>query len=407
MLTADTGRPVKRARVTVSAGGRQSRATSTDDQGRFQATDLAAGSYTVTASKNGFVDAIYGQRRPLQPGTPVEFADGQAVATVDLRLTRGGVITGRVIDEDGEALRARSSPSSATNTFAASVNSSPRAATRPTIAASIACSGCRRATTTSARATTGLAQVLGRGMQQLRHGAAEAAAGVAAFSAAPAADEPESLGYAPTYYPGVVTASEAGKLTVGPGQELAGIDFQVQLVPIATVRGFVVGADSPVSVLLAPQENGGVRARADSPRRLAGRRQLLDRQRAARPLHGGRAIGRAGRRREDRHAGRQRHRREPQRHHDRAAAGRLALGLHHRRICGHAGPDGLLDVPRRRARRLTAAIRWRARRSGQHSARARRRTAGSRSTICFRANTTFASPVRVAWTLKSVTIGRT
>jgi hypothetical protein len=104
VLTADTGRPVKHARVTVSAGGRQSRGITTDDQGRFRITELAAGSYTVTASRTGFVDAVYGQRRPLQPGTPVQLADGQEIATIDLRLVRGGLITGRVLDEDGEPL---------------------------------------------------------------------------------------------------------------------------------------------------------------------------------------------------------------------------------------------------------------------------------------------------------------
>ena len=103
MLTADTGRPVKRARVH-GVGGRppvaSRRAPTIRDD--FRSPASPAGSYTVTASKSGFVDAIYGQRRPLQPGTPVELADGQAIANVDLRLTRGGVITGRVIDEDGE-----------------------------------------------------------------------------------------------------------------------------------------------------------------------------------------------------------------------------------------------------------------------------------------------------------------
>jgi hypothetical protein len=74
VLTADTARPVKRARVIVSGGGRGGRTATTDDQGRYRVTDLAAGSYTVTASKNGFVDAIFGQRRPQQPGTPVQIA---------------------------------------------------------------------------------------------------------------------------------------------------------------------------------------------------------------------------------------------------------------------------------------------------------------------------------------------
>ena len=79
MLTADTGRPVKRARVTVSGGGRGGRTATTDDQGRYR-VDRARppATTTITASKTGFVDAVYGQRRPLQPGTPVTLADAQA-----------------------------------------------------------------------------------------------------------------------------------------------------------------------------------------------------------------------------------------------------------------------------------------------------------------------------------------
>ena len=105
VLTADTGRPVKRARVAVSGGGRGGGRTAvTDDQGRYVVDGLPAGSYTVTASKTGFVDAVFGQRRPLQPGTPIDVADAQQLANVDLRIVRGGVITGRVLDEDGEPL---------------------------------------------------------------------------------------------------------------------------------------------------------------------------------------------------------------------------------------------------------------------------------------------------------------
>src|SRR5258708_21385473 len=94
--TADTGRAVKRARVTVSGGARGGRTTTTDDQGRYQVTELSAGSYTITGSKNGFVDAIHGQRRPRQPGMPVTITDAQAAANIDLPLIRVGVITGAV-----------------------------------------------------------------------------------------------------------------------------------------------------------------------------------------------------------------------------------------------------------------------------------------------------------------------
>ena len=44
--------------------------------------------------------------------------------------------------------------------------------------------------------------------------------------------DPEPSGFAPTYYPGVVSAADAGKITVAAGQELTSMDFQVQLVPL-------------------------------------------------------------------------------------------------------------------------------------------------------------------------------
>src|SRR6516165_273816 len=51
VVTADTGRPVKRAQVMISGTGRGGRGATTDDQGVYSITSLAAGSYTVSASK--------------------------------------------------------------------------------------------------------------------------------------------------------------------------------------------------------------------------------------------------------------------------------------------------------------------------------------------------------------------
>ena len=260
VLTADTGRPVKRARVQVSAGGRQSRVATTDDQGRFQTSGLSAGAYTVTASKSGFVDAIYGQRRPLQPGTPVELADGQAITSVDLRLIRGGVITGHVMDEDGEPLT-RAMVTVERYQYVRGERQLVAAGGDPSDdRGQYRVFGLPPGDYYVSATTSGLAQTLGRGLQQLANGGPAGRGGRGGFfGGPPSPDEAETVGYAPTYYPGTVTAAEAMKLTVGPGQEIAGIDFQVQLVAMATVRGFVMNADSPVSVLLAPQEAGGVR----------------------------------------------------------------------------------------------------------------------------------------------------
>src|SRR5206468_893426 len=104
----------------------------------------------------------------------------------------------------------------------------------------------------------GLAQFLGRGLQVATGAfAAGGRGGRGVIFGGPPADDAEPVGYAPTYYPGVISAADATKVTVGPGQELAGIDFQVQLVPMSTVSGTVIGTSDPVPVLLVPQDRGG------------------------------------------------------------------------------------------------------------------------------------------------------
>src|SRR5579872_2376666 len=105
VFAADNGRPLKRARVLINAaelGG--GRGTLTDDQGVFDFTELPAGRYSVVASKAGYVQLSYGQRRPLQAGTPLQLLDGQQLKGVDFRLPRGSVVAGAVFDEDGEPM---------------------------------------------------------------------------------------------------------------------------------------------------------------------------------------------------------------------------------------------------------------------------------------------------------------
>ena len=78
VLSSDTGRPVTRARVFITAQQLpQGRGALTDENGAFEFTELPAGRYTLNVSKAGFISLSYGQRRPLQAGTPLQLADGQ------------------------------------------------------------------------------------------------------------------------------------------------------------------------------------------------------------------------------------------------------------------------------------------------------------------------------------------
>ena len=83
---------------------------------------------------------------------------------------------------------------------------------------------------------------------------------------AAAEDAEGALGYAPTFYPGVTTPSEATRVNVALGQEMRGVDFQLRLVPMARVSGTVVGVDgSPLAggnVILA-EEQSDLAARAN------------------------------------------------------------------------------------------------------------------------------------------------
>lgn len=104
VVDATTGAPIRRATVSTFAadfrGGRPS--VLTDDNGRFELTELSPGKYPVSASKSTYVGSTYGQTRARGPGTPIELADKQVVEKIVIKLSRGGVIVGRVMDEAGE-----------------------------------------------------------------------------------------------------------------------------------------------------------------------------------------------------------------------------------------------------------------------------------------------------------------
>jgi hypothetical protein len=251
VVAADTGRPVKRARVLVAGGGRP-RAATTDDQGRYSMTALPPASYTITATKTGFVDGIFGQRRALQSGTPIDLADGQQIANIEIRIARGGVVTGRVLDEDGEplaralvtVLRQQYVRGEKQLTTAGTDQSDDRGQYRvfglPP--------GDYYVSATVGGLDGPLRPLLAPGA-----GGGPGARGTPGGPGGPGVDQaPASTGYAPTYYPGVVSAADAARVKVAPSQEVSSIDFQLQLVPLATVKGMVVGGSA--TVMMVPEE---------------------------------------------------------------------------------------------------------------------------------------------------------
>src|SRR5262245_56248328 len=85
---------------TVKAPGSFSAVT--DAGGRYRFAGLAAGTYQVSAASKAYV--LADQNSDIDPAKRVTLDDGDEQDNVDLRLVRGGVITGRVTTSDGRPL---------------------------------------------------------------------------------------------------------------------------------------------------------------------------------------------------------------------------------------------------------------------------------------------------------------
>src|SRR5918993_5183294 len=230
LVAADSGNPVRRAQVRLSGADVLPKSVATDNEGRFEFKDLPAGAFTVNASKSGYVAVNYGQKRPFEPGRPIELVEGQAVENADISLPKGSVISGRIMDEFGD----------------------PVADTQVSAMRSTWSNGKRRLQSTGRTATTndlGQYRIYGlppgdyyvsatmRGTQEM---VVTEMAMVATMVGGSQPDSPRS-GYAPTYYPGTPNGSEAQKLAVAIGQEAQNIDFGLLGVRLVKVSGQVVG----------------------------------------------------------------------------------------------------------------------------------------------------------------------
>ena len=222
VVVADSGQPLRRVQIRATAPElREGRSVMTDDEGRYELTELPAGRYLLSASKGGYVNMGYGQRRPFEPGRPLELADGQVLEKVDFTMPRGGVITGRITDEAGE----------------------PVAGAMVQVARYQFFNGQRRLM--MAPVGNGITQTDDRGEFRaygVPPGEYYVSASMRAIGPMTGPSQDRS-GYAATYYPGTPAAAEAQRVTVSLGEEVAGISFSLQPARTASISGFVRTAD--------------------------------------------------------------------------------------------------------------------------------------------------------------------
>jgi hypothetical protein len=224
VMAADSGTPLRRAQVRVMASGgglTGMHLTQTDAQGRYEVNELAAGRYTISVSRSGYVTTQFGQRGPNQmSGTPVELASGQLLEKVNFALQRGGAISGRIVDDLGEAV----------------------AGAQVMVQRFAYMGGTRRLVPAGAEGGVDRSDDLGQfRLFGLPPGEYYVSATLRSFDFVQmnTTSSGASDGFAPTYFPGTGSVSEARRVAVRAGQDLTNISFALIPARLGRVAGRV------------------------------------------------------------------------------------------------------------------------------------------------------------------------
>lgn len=246
-------RPVRRARVSLLGGDVPTPTMAvTDDRGYFTLVNLPPGRFMLTAAKEAHPSIAYGAKRPGRPGMSIAVADGQHVKDITLRLPRGAVITGTVLDPNGLPAQGAMVRAARYSFLNGERRLAPIGVSGGTVddrgvyriyglAAGdyvvVASYGLSPFASTDLEVTT-KADVTRARQALSAPSALQSAPGVQASRGGDAATaRRRTVSYSPVFYPGTTAAAQAATISIAAGEERAGIDIQLQLVPTARIAG--------------------------------------------------------------------------------------------------------------------------------------------------------------------------
>jgi protocatechuate 3,4-dioxygenase beta subunit len=249
VVNAITGGPVKKAAVVMNRTDVQGRVnvpppsytTVTDASGNFAMKGLEPGKYQIRVTRNGFVPATYGARGANRAGTTVTLNRAQSLKDINFRLTPHGVVSGQIVDEDGD----------------------PMAFVNVQLAQFQVRQARQQVNMVGGNATTndlGEFRIFGVAPGKYYLQANERNSG-GPFSPQDrsATAQPEES-YVPSYYPGVFDSANATPIAVAAGSEVTGINLTMRKTTTVHVKGVVsnipAGSRQPVQVLLLPRGRG-------------------------------------------------------------------------------------------------------------------------------------------------------
>jgi hypothetical protein len=114
MTNSLTGEPLGKATVSLrivdsgdrlAGGAPRSYAATSDPSGQFRFPRVAPGKFRLSAKRTGFVEMDYGANDPQYNGSIVTLNAKQSLTGLLFRLIPHGVITGKILDQDGEPMQ--------------------------------------------------------------------------------------------------------------------------------------------------------------------------------------------------------------------------------------------------------------------------------------------------------------
>jgi len=222
VINGATHEPLRKAQVTLGGNLHVPPTAITDASGRFVFRELPQGIYWLSASKSGY-NVLPGPIE-LESNPQLSLGDGEEKDGVEIALLPDGTISGRVLNEEGDGVR---------NCSVTVLQFGYEQGRRKLLPSS--------GTSTDDRGEYRLADLMpGRYLVSARC-AAELAA---AHPLLPRGDPrtPHDT-YRPQFYGGGPDPATATKLTLQPGTNLDGIDFEMRRIPSFTLRGSYAASD--------------------------------------------------------------------------------------------------------------------------------------------------------------------
>jgi protocatechuate 3,4-dioxygenase beta subunit len=241
VVNAVTGEPVRKAQIQIllidrRAGGANFTPYSaeSDASGNFRVDSVQPGTYRIAATRTGFAGGARGEMGggvsfAIDGGAlsnrPVNVGPGQQVKDIVIRLTPAGVISGRVLDEDGDPVESASVQLQRFQYL----------------------NGKRQLLPARGGISNDLGEFRLSGIEPGRYVLAvnrRGAGGPAMYSSSNAPlnpQRPAEYEYIPIYYPAAIDPVSATPVVINPGTMMTGVDVRLQKARVFRVRGKVNG----------------------------------------------------------------------------------------------------------------------------------------------------------------------